>query len=334
MGKNLVITPGDPDGIGPEVVWKAIKKNSRVWKNFSLLCVGAREPFDRLKARVIIADPDKLTPPKESRPHVWLLEAPTTCDPRLHLGGYQSGWSIETAVGLIQSGSFSALVTGPIHKGNLNKGGFSFSGHTDFLAELSGIPASSVTMMLANKYLRTSLVTVHTSLAQVPKKLNAENISRACNQTLVALSEWWGIKKPKILVCALNPHAGEGGLFGNEEIELLFPVVLSLRKKWGSRASISDPLPADTLFANQVLMKPKDRADAVISMYHDQGLIPVKLLDFPNTVNLTLGLPFVRTSVDHGTGFDIAGKGIADHRSFQSAVNLAVKLIKKKGNKK
>lgn len=330
MVARLVITPGDPDGIGPEVVWKAIRKHHEKWKKIPFLCVGARKPFDELGALVITADIEDLTPPKETKPHVWILETPTQTDPELHLAGYQSGWSIETAAMLVQSGDFDALVTGPIHKDRLNQGGYAFSGHTDFLAALCGEPSPEVTMMLTNSTLRVSLVTTHISLASVSSKLDSAAVRRACEQTYEALSRWWGIQKPKIAVCALNPHAGESGRFGREEIDVILPTIMALRKEWGNRATLTDPLPADTLFANHIATKPSDRADAVICMYHDQGLIPVKLIDFPHTVNVTLGLPFIRTSVDHGTGFDIAGKNLADPRSFESAVELALLLIQKR----
>lgn len=334
----LAVTPGDPAGIGPEVVWKSIRANRAKWRSTPLLCVGAREPFDALGARVIPADPENLRPPKETRPHVWLLEAPVSADPEVLLEGYQAGWSIETATALVRAGECAALVTGPIHKERLNRGGYAFAGHTDFLAELcAGEDAASpldVTMMLANDTLRVSLVTTHCSLAAVPGRLRRENVSRAIDQTIAALRSWWGIAKPKIAVCALNPHAGESGLFGREEIDVLQPAIQALQKKWGSGARISDPLPADTLFANHLAAKPRDRADAVVCMYHDQGLIPVKLVDFPHTVNVTLGLPIIRTSVDHGTGFDIAGKNRADPRSFVSATNLALSLVRKQRKKK
>jgi 4-hydroxythreonine-4-phosphate dehydrogenase len=337
-GVKLAVTPGDPDGIGPEVVWKSIRKNHKKWSRTPLLCVGAREPFDRLGARVVLADPANLSPPKERRAHVWLLEAPTQSDPNSLLAGYQMGWAIEAATELVLSGEFAALVTGPIHKERLNRGGFAYSGHTDFLADLCSKPADGkpleVTMMLANDSLRVSLVTTHCSLASVPTRLTRENIARAADQTIESLRSWWGIKKPKIAICSLNPHAGESGLFGREEIDLIGPAIQSLRQKWGNRATLSDPLPADTLFANHIAARPRDRADAVIAMYHDQGLTPVKLIDFPRTVNITLGLPIIRTSVDHGTGFDIAGKNRADARSFESATNLALKLIQKRKHSK
>ncbi len=332
-GLKIAVTPGDPAGIGPEVVWKSIRGNHAKWRKTPLLCIGARAPFDQLGARVILADPGNLSPPKEKRPHVWLLEAPVSSDPEVLLEGYQAGWSIETATALVRSGECAALVTGPIHKERLNRGGYSYSGHTDFLAALCSSASEkktiAVTMMLANDILRVSLVTTHCSLSSVPKNLSRENVTRAIDQTITALHKWWGVRKPKISVCALNPHAGEAGLFGREEIDLLLPAIKALRAKWGSRVVLSDPLPADTLFANHVAAKPKDRADAVVAMYHDQGLIPVKLIDFPHTVNVTLGLPIIRTSVDHGTGFDIAGKNRADPRSFISATNLALKLIRK-----
>jgi 4-hydroxythreonine-4-phosphate dehydrogenase len=328
---RLVVTPGDPAGIGPEIVWKAIRRNHSAWKRVSLLCVGARKPFDALKARVIEADPESLVPPKDPRPHVWLLEAPTRCDPKLLLEGYQVGWSIETATSLVKDGDFSALVTGPIHKERLNRGGYRYAGHTDFLAALCSPPNASreVTMMLANDTLRVSLVTTHVSLRDVPSKLTGAGIERALEQTIESLHRWWGIRKPRIAVCALNPHAGEGGLFGREDIDVVLPAIERIRAKWGRHAVVSDPLPSDTLFAKHMNSKPKDRADAVVALYHDQGLIPVKLVDFPHTVNVTLGLPIVRTSVDHGTAFDIAGKNKADPRSFESAVELAARLVRR-----
>jgi 4-hydroxythreonine-4-phosphate dehydrogenase len=329
---RLVVTPGDPDGIGPEVVWKAIRANHGKWKRHGILCVGARKPFDRLKARIIEADPDHLVPPKESRPYIWLLESPTRADPARLLEGYQAGWSIETATALVRDGTFDALVTGPIHKERLNQGGYHYAGHTDFLADLcreDGI-APKVTMMLANDMLRVSLVTTHISVNEVPARLSRTGIIAAANHTIEALRDAWGIRRPKVAICALNPHAGEGGLFGREEIEMIAPAIAELRKKWGKGATLSDPLPADTLFAKHIAAKPRERADAVVCMYHDQGLIPVKLIDFPHTVNVTLGLPIIRTSVDHGTGFDIAWKNRADSRSFESALNLAAHLTKKR----
>lgn len=322
----LAVTPGDPDGVGPEIVWKTLV-GGKVPRGFSLLCVGARKPFEKLKARIIPADPailsgESLRPPREKRPHVWLLEAPTSSAGLLE--GHQAGWSIATATRLALSGKASALVTGPISKERLQQGGYPFAGHTELLAELCNVP--KVTMMLANDQLRVTMVTTHIGLKQVSESLTREKIRHTITQTAEHLRRWWGIRKPRIAVAALNPHAGEGGLFGEEEIRVIAPELQSLRRKAGRTMELIGPLPADTLFAHHIMESAKKRYDAVVCMYHDQGLIPVKLLDFPKTVNVTLGLPIIRTSVDHGVAFDIAGKGLADPSSFQAAVKLASRL--------
>jgi 4-phospho-D-threonate 3-dehydrogenase / 4-phospho-D-erythronate 3-dehydrogenase len=320
----LAVTPGDPEGVGPEIVWETIRRQSYQFKKATLLCVGAKEPFRRMGARIIDADPATLTPPKEPRPHVWLLPAPTRSEN--FLPGFQSGWAIEAATALIKKGRAQALVTGPISKERLQRGGYHYCGHTDFLASLCG--TKEVTMMLANKSLRISLVTTHIALKDVPKSLTQQTIKRCILHTADHLRGWWGIRHPRIAVAALNPHAGESGLFGKEEIQLIAPTLEDLRTR--GEFDLLGPLPADTLFAKHILSPKKERFDAVVCMYHDQGLIPVKLLDFPRTVNVTLGLPIVRTSVDHGTGFDIAGKGVADPSSLQSAIQMAIDISEKR----
>lgn len=331
----LIVTPGDPHGIGPEVVWKAIQKGIDRRLRSEIVCVGAREPFERMGARIEEVSLDSLlSPARKSRAAtVRLLPAPIA-SPRkkgrkaLHLEGFQSGWSIETAVRLIQQGRGRALVTGPISKERLQAGGYPYPGHTEFLAELC--QSGPVTMMLANSQLRVSLVTTHLALRKVPAALSKEKIRRAVLQTAEQLQKAWGIPKPRIDVCALNPHAGESGLFGSEELRIIEPAIRELRRASRGRFEISGPLPADTLFALHIASPQKGRADAVICMYHDQGLIPVKLLDFQRTVNVTLGLPIVRTSVDHGVAFDIAGKNIADPSSFEAAVELAIEMTSRK----
>lgn len=327
----LVVTPGDPAGVGPEVVWKALQspRNRRKWKDFALLCVGAREPFDRLKAPIVEVSAGIDPEARPKSPHIWLMPAPETARKGRLLPGYQSGWSIETAARLIQRGHASALITGPISKERLQAGGYPYVGHTDFLADLCGVD-EDFTMMLANDQLRISLVTTHLSLKDVPKAVTRERVRRAVVQTADHLRDWWGIRNPRIGVAALNPHAGEGGILGREEIQVIAPELDSLRMKLRGRCRIEGPLPADTLFANHAMAKPRGLYDAVVCMYHDQGLIPVKLLDFPRTVNVTLGLPLVRTSVDHGVAFDIAGRGIADPSSFESAVDLAIEITQQR----
>lgn len=331
----FALTPGDPEGIGPEIAWKAVRANSGklARKGIVILCVGAREPFERLGAPILEANPESPFPPKSllrGEPKVWLLPAPERS--RDFLPGFQSGWSIERAARLVMGGAADALVTGPISKDRLRRGGYRYSGHTDFLADLCGVKGE-VTMMLANPKLRISLVTTHLALRQVPDAVTRGRIRRATLHTVDWLRRHWGIARPRIAIAALNPHAGERGLFGREEIEVISPEISHLRRKLRGQAVIDGPLPSDTLFAVQAtagLARAK-RYDAVICMYHDQGLIAVKQLDFANTVNVTLGLPLVRTSVDHGVAFDIAGSGRADPSSLEAAIEMAARIT---GSKK
>ncbi len=320
----LVITPGDPHGIGPEITWKWIQNNFKKTK-ISILCIGARQPFDKLKAPIIEAHPSKihLGPPNLKQPFVWLLPAPTKS--KHFLPGFQSGWSVETAVKLIQNKAASAVVTGPISKERLQKGGYPYRGHTDLLADL--LKTKNVTMMLANPDLKVSLVTTHLSLEKVPKAITRKAVRCAILNTQKGLKNYWKIKTPKIAVLGLNPHAGEAGLLGTEEKKIIQPEIRFLQKKLGKTCQISGPYPADTFFTLNQSKTQKNRFDAVICMYHDQGLIPIKLLDFPRTVNVTLGLSIIRTSVDHGVAFDIVGKNQADPSSLGAAIQLAETLV-------
>jgi 4-hydroxythreonine-4-phosphate dehydrogenase len=334
----ILITPGDPAGIGPEIAAKIFRARGRKslasrYPDMRFACVGARAPFDKLGAKILPFDENVLAGDfGDFGNHIPLLCAPSVSPKNsILLEGYQSGWAIERATRLIQAGVASALVTGPISKERLQRGGFKYTGHTDFLADLCSV--KEVTMMLANDQLRISLATVHIGLKDVPKALTREKLRRAVLHTVDSLKNWWGISKPRVAVAALNPHAGEDGLFGDEEIRVITPEIQSLQKDAKRRGyTLVGPLPADTLFANHVMARsqnrPENRFDAVVCMYHDQGLIPVKLLDFPRTVNVTLGLPIVRTSVDHGVAFDIAGKNIADPSSLESAIELAVNIVR------
>ena len=329
----LAVTPGDPDGVGPEILWKTLQARPKELSGVRLLCVGAREPFDRMGAPVVEADTKRLEPPSAEEPVVWLLRAPSQPFPgargkKLNLAGFQSGWSIVQATRLVQDKKAAALVTGPISKERLNRGGYRYPGHTEFLAELCRDrgAAPPVTMMLANDRLRVTLVTTHLPLSRVSRSVTRRRIRQCVHHTFESLRDWWAIPKPRIAVCGLNPHAGESGMLGKEEIRVIIPELERLRRDYGDRAELIGPLPSDTLFAKHVAAPPAERYDAVVCMYHDQGLIPVKQLDFPNTVNVTLGLPIIRTSVDHGVGFDIAGLGKADPSSLQSAIRLALRL--------
>ncbi len=330
----LLLTPGDPAGIGPEITLRALKKSP---KSARLICIGAPEPFIALGARLKVLEPSaslrKL--PKKTASEIYFIPAPQSAQlpasDRLAQEGYQAGWSIQCAVGLIRAGLADALVTGPINKSKLRRGGFPFPGHTEMLAALCAPRKAKplpVTMMLANSSLRVSLVTTHIAHSSVSRSLRPEGIERAILQTADFLRFSAGIKKPKVAVCALNPHAGEGGLFGTEEQEVILPAIRSLQRKLQGDVELLGPLPSDTLFAQHYNSPRLKRFDAVVCMYHDQGLIPVKLVDFYETVNISLGLPILRTSVDHGVAYDLVGKGTARPDSMISAIQLALKLAR------
>ncbi len=329
----LALTPGDPSGIGPEITWKAIQSGYCEKNGIQLLCIGAKVPFQKLNAPIIEFSEDNSYSEnlKHQRPFVWLYPAPEVCPEGLLLEGFQTGWSIRKATELVLNRTASALVTGPISKERLQKGGFHYPGHTEFLAHLCQTSAGTpeVTMMLANQVLRVSLVTIHMSLQEVPAALSRKKVRRAILQTIEGLQKYWGIEKPQLAVTALNPHGGEGGRFGNEEIDIIYPELNALSEEAKGQFTLFGPLPADTLFAKHLLQLPENQWDAVVCMYHDQGLIPVKLLDFHNTVNITLGLPIIRTSVDHGVAFDIVGKNIANASSLKSAIKLAAQFAQR-----
>ena len=228
--------------------------------------------------------------------------------------------SIERAVALVQSGEASAVCTLPIHKKALKDGaGFAFPGHTEFLAHLAGV--DHVVMMLASPALRVVPATIHIALADVPKALTPESLRRTLEITHTALQTQFHIAAPRLAVAGLNPHAGEGGTMGHEELDWITPLLDALRS---TGLDIQGPLPADTMFHPAA----RARYDAAICMYHDQALIPIKTLDFDRGVNVTLGLPFVRTSPDHGTAFDIAGQDRANPSSSIEALRLAWAMAK------
>ena len=216
------------------------------------------------------------------------------------------------------SGEFDALVTGPVHKGVINRAGVAFSGHTEFFAEQSKTPL--VVMMLATEGLRVALVTTHIPLAYVSQAVTSERLESIIRILHDDLVNKFGIETPRIYVCGLNPHAGEDGCLGHEEIETITPTLTRMREQNGM--NLIGPLPADTIFNAKYL----EQADAVLAMYHDQGLPVLKYKGFGNSVNITLGLPFIRTSVDHGTALDLAGTGNADIGSFLTAITHALEL--------
>lgn len=221
---------------------------------------------------------------------------------------------ISTAAEACLSGQYTAMVTAPVHKGIINDAGIPFSGHTELIAELCEI--NKPVMMLANRNLRVALVTTHLPLSEVPAAINCDNIREVINIVHQDLQSKFGISSPRILVCGLNPHAGEDGHLGREEIEVIIPCMNTLREQG---MNITGPIPADTAFAPHML----EQADVVVAMYHDQGLPVIKAAGFGETVNITLGLPIVRTSVDHGTALSLAGTGKAQANSLLAAIEQA-----------
>lgn len=323
--KFLIITPGDPDGVGPEVTAKAFKKHKA---KYPIVCIGSYRGFKKIKVPVSPISFEEIQDgtflEKISSKNKLFLYSPKT---ELSAGAV-CVWAIKESVQLLKKYHYSALVTGPLSKERIQDAGFIYNGHTGLLAELAN--TEKVTMMLTNNKLSVSLVTTHFSYREAANHVTPTQIATTVDNTIAYLKNDLGIKKPKIAVCGLNPHAGENGKLGHEELNVITPTIELLKKKYGSKATITGPFPSDTLFAMHLIHKKSLRNDAIVAMTHDQGLIPVKLLDFPNTVNISLGLPFIRTSVDHGTAFAIAGKNKADPSSMVAALVLAEMLLKKR----
>lgn len=229
--------------------------------------------------------------------------------------GRLAGEAVEKAVALALAGDVDAIVTAPVEKRALHLAGYPYPGLTEWLAHLAG--GVEVAMMLASDRLRVALVTTHLPLRDVPRALTRERILAVGRVTLEGLRQWWGIERPRLALCALNPHAGEGGAFGDEDQAIFEPAAREL--------GIAGPFPADTVFVRAM----RGEFDAVLAPYHDVGMTAIKVASFGHAVNVTLGLPFVRTSPDHGTAFDIAGKGSADAGSMREAVALAVRMVRR-----
>jgi 4-hydroxythreonine-4-phosphate dehydrogenase len=326
----LALTLGDPAGIGPEIVVKAWSELRRGGPPF--MVVGDMQSLASASAAGASILRRVMSPAEAAEVFATALpvldvplRSPVVAgQPSLAAAPAIIQW-IETAVGLALSGGVSGVVTAPIAKAPLYQAGFKFPGHTEFLGELTAGAsfegARGPVMMLAAQDLRVALVTVHEPLAKVPGLLTVEKIVNAGLVTDQALRRDFGVAEPRIAVAGLNPHAGEDGALGREEIEIVEPAIRKLAEL-GVRAT--GPHPADSLF-------PEARRagyDAALCLYHDQALIPVKMLDFWGGVNVTLGLPIVRTSPDHGTAFDIAGRGLGRPDSLIAAIRLADRLAR------
>ncbi len=319
---RIGLTMGDPAGIGPEIIAKALSDPSLFEVARPLVLGDATAVGMALKAHsgpamreVSIADD------AGERPGLMDLLAVSRLDPGLlqpgaptREGGVAMVAAISRAVDLALRGDLDGVVTGPISKVLLQKAGYAFEGHTQLLAHLTG--AEEVVMMLAGERLRVTLVTIHCPLRRVPGLMTEEAVYRTLEITARGLRCDFGIASPRLAVAALNPHAGEEGLFGDEERTVIAPAI---QRALASGIDAAGPVPADTVFFKAA----SGQFDAVVCMYHDQGLIPLKLLHFSDGVNVTLGLPIVRTSVDHGTAYDIAGRGTADPASLKAAFRTA-----------
>ena len=303
----ILLTMGEPAGIGPEVARAAFDQlGGRVGKR-PLKLVGDEAVFAGYAPHVIATKAKVAAVPGKPDPanNAAVIEA------------------IEIAVKACLAGEAAALVTAPIHKAVLMQTGFPFAGHTEFLGALTG--ARLAVMMLASDALRVVPLTIHTPLAKVPAAVTKEAILQTARITLEALKRDFGVAEPRLAVAGLNPHAGEDGKLGPEDNDVIAPAVALLRAE-GHR--VRGPLSADTLFHEEA----RKSYDAVLTMYHDQGLIPIKTLSFWDGVNVTLGLPIIRTSPDHGTAFDIAGTGKADVRSMIAAIRMAAAMADARAN--
>jgi 4-hydroxythreonine-4-phosphate dehydrogenase len=324
----LAVTLGDPAGIGPEIVaaaWSALRLTGP-----SFFAVGDAATIAAAGCAVtrIAAAQDASASFVGALPVLDLpLAAPVTPGQPTSAAASQVIAWIERAVALALAGEAAGVVTAPIAKATLYEAGFAYPGHTEFVGALTATTvmpgARGPVMMLTAKDLRVALVTVHAPLALVPGLLTQDRIVAAGRVVAEALARDFGVAKPRLVVAGLNPHAGEGGAIGDEEVRIVAPAVAALRE---AGIDARGPLPADSLFHDAA----RETYDAALCLYHDQALIPVKMLDFWGGVNLTLGLPIVRTSPDHGTAFDIAGKGLARPDSLIAAIRLADEIAKRR----
>ncbi|MBB6521168.1 4-hydroxythreonine-4-phosphate dehydrogenase PdxA [Pseudoteredinibacter isoporae] len=321
MIKRIAITPGEPAGIGPDLLLEYIQQA----QHQQLIAIACPELLkDRANAlglplTLIPFDP---TSAPEANQAGQLFYLPHDCHSTQAgvLNKQNAPYvlaCLDSAIDGCRNGDFAAMVTGPVHKGVINDAGIPFSGHTEYLQDRCSV--DKVVMMLATEGLRVALATTHLPLKDVAQAIQKDSLSRVLSILIQDLNTDFGIAKPRILICGLNPHAGEGGHMGREEIDVIEPVMASFDPK---DAELIGPLPADTLFTPKYL----DEADAVLAMYHDQGLPVLKFKGFGRAANITLGLPIIRTSVDHGTALDLAATGQADIGSLATAIDYACQM--------
>jgi len=309
MKLPIVITPGDAAGIGPEVALKAAQEFG-VEKVFF---AGPRWLWQQAAEHFSVPEPDHIMPVPALR---------SVRSQRVRYGQVSATWGrvalecVRAAAQACLAGDAAAIVTAPLTKAGIHAAGYHYQGHTDFLADITRAPRHA--MMLSTGRLRVMLVTIHQALRSVAECLTAERIRTTIELAHLACTQL-GIAQPRIAVCGLNPHASENGAFGSEERVIITPAIRAT-----AHLNASGPYPADSVF----LRAHRGEFDIVVAMYHDQGLIPIKLLGFERGVNTTIGLPIVRTSPDHGSAYDIAGRGIANYRSTLAALRMAARLAR------
>lgn len=324
---RIALTPGEPAGIGLDICAQLAQES---WP-FEIVSICDPEALkSRARALALSLELIPYDPQHPAKPQApgTLTVLPQILEREVKPGRPDPANArslldaLERAVAGCQNHEFAALVTGPVNKAVINQAGIAFTGHTEFLADLTGTP--QVVMMLAIPGLRVALVTTHLALAEVPRAITASRLESTLCVLHNGLRNMFAIKDPRILVCGLNPHAGEGGFLGREEDEVMIPV---LRKLSSRGLRVIGPVPADTAFVPRML----EDCDAVLAMYHDQGLPVLKHAGFGTAVNITLGLPIVRTSVDHGTAFELAGSGHADPQSLRAALHTAADMVRNWG---
>lgn len=326
MPLQLAITPGEPAGIGPELLIQLIQQPQQLPPECMLVAIAdpvllqSRADLLGLPLTLIEWQPGSaFMPARPGLLHVYPVPLNAPCQAGV-LNTANAGYVLETlrcATQFCLLGQLDAMITAPVHKGVINDAGIAFSGHTEFLAQQCHVALT--VMMLATEGLRVALATTHLPLKDVPAAITPTSLTQVLRILNADMKNKFGIVRPRILVCGLNPHAGEGGHLGREEIDVISPVLEQMRAEG---MLLDGPLPADTLFTNKYLAQ----ADAVLAMYHDQGLPVLKYKGFGRASNITLGLPIIRTSVDHGTALDLAGSGKADCGSLINAIETASQM--------
>ena len=327
MTLRLALTPGEPSGVGPDILIDLLQQGCEhelvAYADPQLLQQRANQLGLTLKLRPPGAIPQPLQPGELAIVPIALTQPAVAGQLNKANAAYVLR-CLDAAIAACEEHSCQAMVTGPVQKSIINDAGFAFSGHTEYLAAKTSTPL--VVMMLATEQLRVALATTHLPLRDVADSISKDSLRQVIAILIAELHIRFGLTAPTILVCGLNPHAGEGGHLGREEIDVIEPVLAEFRQQG---ANLIGPLPADTLFTDKYL----DGADAVLAMYHDQGLPVLKYQGFGRAANITLGLPIIRTSVDHGTALDLAGTGKADSGSLRTAIQVAANMAASSGER-